>query len=239
MNDVIDLHTHTLVSGHAYNTIREMTRAAKDKGLSLLGISEHAPKMPGSCHEFYFSNLRILDRNAYDVPVLFGVELNICGPEGEVDLPVSILETLDYGIASLHPPCFPSLSEKETTHALIRAIENPYVNIIGHPDDGRFPLCYDEIAAAAKEHNVLLEINNSSLCPTGFRPNARENYFHMLEACRKYGTQILLGSDAHADTLVGAHDYALALAVEAGYPETLILNDRPELLLSMLRPHTA
>jgi putative hydrolase len=46
MNDVIDLHTHTLVSGHAYNTIREMTRAAKDKGLALLGISEHAPRNP-------------------------------------------------------------------------------------------------------------------------------------------------------------------------------------------------
>ena len=60
MRDVIDMHTHTLASGHAYNTIREMTYAAKIKGLELLGITEHAPQMPGSCHEFYFSNLSIL-----------------------------------------------------------------------------------------------------------------------------------------------------------------------------------
>ena len=45
-----DLHTHTIASGHAYNTIREMARAAADKGLKALGITEHAPKLPGTCH---------------------------------------------------------------------------------------------------------------------------------------------------------------------------------------------
>ncbi len=45
---VMDLHTHTVASGHAYCTLREMARAASDKGLELLGITEHAPKMPGT-----------------------------------------------------------------------------------------------------------------------------------------------------------------------------------------------
>lgn len=55
---VLDLHTHTVASGHAYCSIREMAKAAADKGLELLGITEHAPAMPGTCHNFYFHNLR-------------------------------------------------------------------------------------------------------------------------------------------------------------------------------------
>ena len=51
MNYILDSHTHTLASGHAYNTIYEMARAAKEKGLELLGSTEHSLKMPGICHE--------------------------------------------------------------------------------------------------------------------------------------------------------------------------------------------
>ena len=47
MRDVLDIHTHTLISGHAYNTIMEMAHAASEKGLELLGITDHAPEMPG------------------------------------------------------------------------------------------------------------------------------------------------------------------------------------------------
>ena len=46
----IDTHTHTLASGHAYNTLNEMAQAAADKGLKGLAITEHAPEMPGTCH---------------------------------------------------------------------------------------------------------------------------------------------------------------------------------------------
>ena len=58
-NSVLDLHTHTLVSGHAYCSLREMAKAAADKGLEVLGITEHAPAMPGTCHKYYFENLKI------------------------------------------------------------------------------------------------------------------------------------------------------------------------------------
>ena len=56
MTDIIDLHTHPVASMHAYSTIREMAAAAKEKGLALLGISDHAPAMPGTFHEIYFHN---------------------------------------------------------------------------------------------------------------------------------------------------------------------------------------
>ena len=56
MKIMVDTHTHTLASGHAYNTIREMAKMAADKGLEGLALTEHAPQMPGSCHLFYFQN---------------------------------------------------------------------------------------------------------------------------------------------------------------------------------------
>lgn len=67
---VLDLHTHTVASGHAYCSLREMARAASDKGLELLGITEHAPMMPGTCHEFYFNNLKVVPRELYGIQLL-------------------------------------------------------------------------------------------------------------------------------------------------------------------------
>ena len=91
MKDILDVHTHTTASGHAYNTIWEMAVGAKEKGLQLLGITDHAPKMPGSSESIYFSNFKVLPRNIGEVMVLHGVELNITDFEGTVDLPEDIL----------------------------------------------------------------------------------------------------------------------------------------------------
>ena len=49
-----EVHTHTIVSGHAFGTIREMAQAAAEKGLSLLGFAEHGPGIPGTCAPIYF-----------------------------------------------------------------------------------------------------------------------------------------------------------------------------------------
>jgi len=88
-NSVLDLHTHTVASGHAYCSLREMAKAASDKGLELLGITEHAPSMPGTCHKFYFHNLKVVPREMYGIQLLLGSEVNIldsqgsCGSGGE------------------------------------------------------------------------------------------------------------------------------------------------------------
>ena len=56
----LDVHTHSLMSGHAYSTIQEMAKEAADKGLRLLGITEHTPGIPGTCELIYFRNLHVV-----------------------------------------------------------------------------------------------------------------------------------------------------------------------------------
>lgn len=234
MKDIIDLHTHTIASGHAYNTIQEMITAAAEKEIKLLGITEHAPKMPGTCHEFYFMNLHVIPKHQQGVHVLFGAELNITDYDGTVDLPEYITEKLDFCVASLHPPCITAGSCTQNTDAVVNAMKQSCVRIIGHPDDGRFPLDYDTVTAAAGEYRVLLEINNASLTPGGFRPGTQENDLKMLEFCKKYQVPVILGSDAHVSQALGDHYYSRQLIKQAGFPEELVYNSSPEATLAYL-----
>lgn len=224
MNDILDIHTHTIASGHAYNTLYEMVRAAAGRGLTLFGSSDHAPAMPGSCHEMYFCNFKAIPRELFGIRLIMGCELNIIDYQGNVDLTRWLQKRLDYGIASIHDLCYEIGTKEENTAALIGAMENPYVQIIGHPDNSRIPLDYESLVKAAKEHHVLLEVNNSSLKPGSPRPGARENYYTMLELCRRYNTAVILGSDSHCAADVGCHDQAAALLREIDFPEELVVN---------------
>lgn len=228
MRDIMDLHTHTLVSGHAYNTLYEMIGSASRKGVRLLGVTEHAPKIPGACHPFYFINLKVVPREIQGVRLLLGCELNIVDYEGGVDLKPRYQQGLDFAVASIHEPCYASGTVSQNTNAYLGVMKNPTVRIIGHPDDGRFPVNYETLACAAKEHDVLLEINNSSLNPSSHRVNARENARLMLEQCRRFGTSVILDSDAHCEVDVGNHQNGWDLIEEMDFPRELIVNDSLE-----------
>ena len=177
MKAFMDLHTHTLAAGHAYSTLLENIDAALAVGIRYLGMSEHGPTSPGGPHEFFFSNYKVIPRE-YDreelsgrvVPVtggrlhlLCGVEANICDADGKLDLEERYLQKMDYALASIHPFAFTAGSRKENTLASVRAFQNPYVKILGHPDDGRFPLDYEELVREAKQAHVALEVNNSEI----------------------------------------------------------------------------
>ena len=230
MLDKMDLHTHTIVSGHAYNTRNEMIAAAEEKGLEIYAITEHAPAMPGSCHSMYFMNYRALPREHGDMTVLYGVELNILDYDGRVDLPDSALKEMDLTFASIHMPCFTSGSIEENTNAYIGAMKNPYINMIAHPDDSRFPIDYEMLVKTAREYHVVLEVNNASLSPGGFRGNPRDRYKEMLNLCMEYHVPVIMSSDAHVDVAVGEHGYAHDMLDSVGFPEELIVNYHCEML---------
>ena len=224
MKYVLDVHTHTIASGHAYNTMREMAKSASEKGLEVLGITEHAMAMPGTCHEYYFQNLKMVEREMYGIELLLGSEVNILNSAGGLDLDESIRKKMDIIIASLHIPCMTPGSREENTQAYIETMKKPYVDIIGHPDDGIYPLEYEPIVEAAKETNTLLEVNNNSLNPAGSRKHTRENLIAMLELCKEYKQPVIMNSDSHVFCDVARRDFSEKLIKEIDFPEELIVN---------------
>ncbi len=234
MQLLVDPHTHTVASTHAYSTILENALAAAKQGLKVLGITDHAPALEDAPHVLYFQNLHILDRELYGVKMLYGAELNICDYEGRVDLDETILEKLDYCIASFHTALLKPGTKKQNTKALLGAMDNPYVKIIGHPEDGNIPVDYLELVKHAKETKTMLEVNNSSLRTAYYRLNVRENLMEMLQLCEKYGVTIAVGSDAHFANAVGNFDCAIELLKEIDFPQELIANTSVEKFSKLL-----
>jgi len=234
MNFVLDTHTHTIASGHAYSTMKEMITSAQNKNLQALGITEHAHNMPGTCEEIYFMNYNVIPRKWDNLYLMLGIEADIVDYEGTIDVSEIVLSRLDYVIASLHGNCYTCGTKKENTNAILKAIQNPYVNIIGHPDNSQFDMDYEEIVKAAKENDVLLELNNTSLQPYSFRKNARENDIKILNLCKKYGAYISLGTDAHIYTAVGDFDLVKEVLLEVDFPEELIVNTSVEKFLKFI-----
>lgn len=234
MKYFIDLHTHTIASGHGYSTFQENVEAAYARGLLVYGYSEHAPAMPGGPHPFFFGNLGVLPECYKEMRILKGCELNIMDLDGTVDLDEGRLAGLDYGIASMHIPCVTSGTAAENTDCLIRVMDNPYVQIIGHPDDSRYPQEYERLVLAAREKGVLLEVNNASLGKTSVRKGARENAATYLKLCKKYEVPVILGTDSHYAGYVGDFSGVEEVLKEVDFPDELVVNTDLEKLRRFL-----
>jgi putative hydrolase len=224
MKPLIDLHVHTISSGHAFSTLKENIEAAKSKGLKVLGISDHAQTMGGTAHPFYFSNLKVIKDEIMGIRVLKGIEANIIDFRGNIDVDTNLALKLDYIIASLHPSCLNSGTSAANTSAIVKAMDNPHVKIIGHPDDSRFLMDYPLIVQKAAAQKVVLELNNSSLSGRSERQNARANQIIYLNLCKQYKVKIILGSDAHIYYDVGEFTAAVKLLNELNFPKELVVN---------------
>ncbi|EOR20210.1 MULTISPECIES: phosphatase [Clostridium] len=222
-NLLLDIHTHTLVSGHAYGTIREMAFAAKEKGIELLGISEHAPGIPGTCDPFYYLNLGVVPRKIYGVEIIHGCEINVLN-DGRLSLEQKYIDRLDYAIVGIHRQCYENAGVVKNTENLISCMKHEKVFFVSHPDDDNTPLDYQKLVIAAKEYNVALEVNNSSLLKKNQRLNCVDNYKKMLNLCNQYGVHIIINSDAHDPSCVGDFSEADKLLNEVGFDNELILN---------------
>ncbi len=231
----IDLHTHSIASGHGTSdTITDLARAAAAKGITLLGISDHGPAMSGAASISYFRSLSHASRRRFGVDLLFGAELNICSVNGDVDLDDSLLGELDYAIISLHSPVFPHLEAHKHTQAYICAMKHPSVCIVGHPDDMHFPILPEELVIASRDQHILLEINNASLAPDGYRGDSHLADRRILSLCKSYDIPVIIGSDSHGHKHIGDDRYARSLMTELDFPSHLIVNDHPRLLYSYL-----
>lgn len=223
MKLLADMHMHTLVSGHAYGTIREMAQAASEKGLKLIGITEHAPGIPGTVHPFYYINFKVVPRFLYGVEVIHGCEINVLN-DGTLSLEQKYIDYLHYAIVGIHDLCYENVGKEQNTTNLISCMKNPKVRLVSHPDDDHTPLDYERLVKAAKEYHVALEVNNSSLRKKEKRLNCYENYKTMLKLCEEYRVPIIVNSDAHDPSFVGTFELAEAMLEEYHFDKDLVLN---------------
>lgn len=209
----IDPHTHTIATGHAFSTIIENARIAKEGGIKGICITDHGPARPDSPGIDYFKMLYsgYLPNVIEEVKVYTGVELNILSKSGDVDLPEYILHKLDFVIASFHNGTpYSSNSKTKNTEAIINIIKKPYIKGIAHPGDPHFPypVELEEVVKAASYFKKSLEINNNALKRGELW---FEHYTKLTEFCIKYSTPIFVSSDAHFSYYVG--DFPLSLKV--------------------------
>jgi putative hydrolase len=226
---LLDLHTHSLSSGHgSSDTITQMAKAAAARGLEIMGLSEHGPATAGSVTPSYFHNLTLAPRKRFGVEFYYGAEVNIVNLQGDVDLEASVLSLLDYAIISIHPPVFTPYASTDLTDAYIAAMRHKNVHFLGHIDDARFPVDFERLLACAKEKGIYPEINNGSLMPEAYRVNGPENCRKILAICKQMELPVLLSSDSHGQAHVGDMQYIFPLLRECDFPPRLVLNTQPE-----------
>lgn len=230
-----DIHTHSIASGHGtVCTISDMAKKAAQRGLRLLGITDHGPATLAAGTPSYFRSLTFSPRKRFGVELLYGVELNILDEEGRTDLEEELLSRLDYAIASMHAQNYPSGTCEENTRAYLNVMKQPCVKLLGHCDNPRYPTDYEKLAFYANSLGVIFEINEASLAPYGYRGDTTENNRRILAACRKYQVPLVLSSDSHGAAHIGDFPYAEDFVHEAMFPEALILNNQLSRLKAFL-----
>ncbi len=198
-----DLHTHTdLTDGLA--PLEEMVAAAEQRGYSYFAVTDHAPNlyMQRMTEERMLEQrrqLHELDRRhrgrggSGRMRLLHGTELNI-DPDGELDWPDDVLAGFDLCVASVHSHF--NQDRAALTRRLVRACENPYVNVIGHPTTrviGKRPgldADLDAVFAACARTGTALEINS--------HPDRLDLGDEAILRARRYGVKFVVNSDAHS-----------------------------------------
>jgi DNA polymerase (family 10) len=234
-----DLHIHTKwTDGRA--SIKEIISKSIQQNLSVIAITDHSPSL---LKPRYFDASYLLEQQRQidtlnktlknDLIILKGVEVDILS-DGSLDLPNWMLKKMDVVIASLHLAL--DLPKEIMTDRLIKAIQNPHVDIIGHPGGRSLPsddctnLEWDCVFEAAAQNHVALEINSHKHHP--FFDDEK------IKRAIQYGAILTLNSDTHRLPMMEDSRYGISLARRAGVSSDQIINTwEPQRLIRWLKDH--
>ncbi|WP_141580073.1 DNA polymerase/3'-5' exonuclease PolX [Actinomadura sp. WMMA1423] len=230
-----DLHTHTDLSDGLAN-LPDMVAAAAARGYSYYAVTDHAPglamqRMTDEKMLAQRERVRELDGRNGGMRVLHGTELNI-DPDGGVDWPDDFLAGFDLCLASVHSH-FEQPSE-QMTRRLVRACENPFVDVLGHPTArqiGRRPPVeadWDEVFAACARTGTVLEIDSS--------PDRLDLPAEHVRRARRHGVRFAVDTDAHAVPHLAHLRYGIGTAQRGWLTAGEVVNTWPaDRLLAFLR----
>jgi DNA polymerase (family 10) len=221
-----DLHSHTTLSD-GRNTLDEMAEAGRERGYAYMAITDHSASHGFGDHVTAerlwqrIEEVREWNEGKRGFRLLAGSEVNI-GLDGSLDYPDDLLDALDWVVASVHTSF--SISGKAMTERVLAAIENPYVNCIGHLTGrliGRrepYDVDVEAVAEAAARSGTMLEINGN--------PNRRDLSEHHVRLAREADATIVLNTDAHGVDTLGNMAYAVATARRAWLTAGDVANTR-------------
>lgn len=221
-----DLHTHTdLTDGLA--PLEEMVAAAAERDYAYYAVTDHAPnlymqRMTGEKILAQREQMRSLDGRQHRMRLLHGTELNI-GPEGDVDWPDEFLQGFDICVASVHSHF--NLGRKAMTRRIVRACENPHINVIGHPTTrliGKRPgidADLDEVFAACARTGTALEINA--------QPDRLDLGDEDILRARSHGAKFAIATDAHSIPQLGYLRYGIGTAQRGWLTPDEVINTWP------------
>ncbi len=221
-----DLHTHTnLTDGLA--SLEQMLETASAMKYAYYAVTDHAPnlfmqRMTDEKMLAQRERLRKLQPKYPRMTLLHGTELNI-DPEGNVDWGPEFLDGFDVRVASVHSMF--GQSKDEMTRRIVRAMENPYVNVIGHPTtrkiNQRQPVEFDldEVFAAAARTGTALEVNAY--------PDRLDLKDEHIVWAKRYGVKFAVDTDSHATTHLDHMRYGVAMAQRGWLTKDDVINAWP------------
>ncbi|MGO9340475.1 MAG: DNA polymerase/3'-5' exonuclease PolX [Terracidiphilus sp.] len=233
-----DLHMHTNATD-GRNTIREMADAALAAGYAYIAITDHSKNlaMTNGLDEKraleHIARIRAVDREMEGrIRVFTGIEVDILA-DGALDLDDEVLAQMEIVIASVHTHF--AQSREEMTARILRAIENPYVRILGHPT-GRlllrrepFALDLGLVLRRAAELSVAVEHNAA---PERLDLNDRD-----LRLAKELGCKIVIDSDSHDARNLGRMEYGIRQLKRAWLGPGDVLNTlNADAFIGALRP---
>jgi len=219
MNIVADLHTHTVASGHAADTIRTICELASKRGLEGVAITDHGPGVPGGANSINFMNLkRMTGSIETPIRVIAGIEEDISNVKGDLTLDEETLGGLEIVTAGCHP--FTWMAEqpmKVRTDAIINAVERNKIDILTHPAGSKYGLDLAAVTTVCAQNGVALELNES-------KTEDRGAILQFLEMCAKSGAPIVISSDAHVAEEVGIFSRSFSILQTMHFPNNLVVN---------------
>ena len=232
-----DLHMHTTATDGRCS-ILEMALAAKERGYEYVAITDHskALAMANGMNEArvlaQIQDIRKAEKELDGFRIFAGIEVDI-RQDGALDLDDEVLAQLDVVVASVHSHM--NQPTEQMTDRLLRAFENPYLKILGHPT-GRlilrrdaFTFDLERIVAEAKQRHIAMEINSF--------PDRLDLRDHSARLCKEHGVKLVISTDSHHTKHLDHIKYGVLLARRAWLEKTDVLNTLPaEKFLKALRP---
>jgi putative hydrolase len=217
----IDTHVHTVLSGHAYSTVSENVRCAKENGLKGFCVTDHGPDFVNGAPDFVAYSMQTWPKYMEGIRIYKSCEANIIDEFGNLDYDQIYIDMLDFVSAGIHTVDPAYMDYNNTTKAYIAFYNNVYNDVATHIDQGRYPCDLEAVMKVAKANDKPIEINNSSYL---LRPGSDKTIQMMIDFCKQTDTKIVVASDAHLCYSIADISAVTPYLNAVNFPKELIVN---------------